>query len=86
MSKKKSSDKSKTNIVRSPIISKEENISKGEYGLPKVSITVFCRVVGIKSDQQAGFRYFASQKGLMRLSIPEWEKEHYIFKHKPIGG
>lgn len=52
--------------------------------LPTVNINVFAQVSGIKSDQLAGFYYYAKRNDIRSLTVPEWKKAYKKFLALPV--
>lgn len=69
-------------MVNSSILS--VNTDKLKLNLPKVSISIFLQVSGIKRDQLAGFKYYAKSKDIESLTIPQWREEYENYLNKPV--
>jgi len=50
---------------------------------PVVPLKVFLQVFGMKWDQMAGFKYYATKQKLEPLTIEEWRKAFADFMNKP---
>lgn len=57
---------------------------KAKPDLPKVTISVFQIVSGVKKDQLAGFVRYAKIMGFVSLTIPQWQGEYEKFLCKPV--
>jgi hypothetical protein len=53
-------------------------------GLPKVDLRVFIASGGIRWDQMAGFKSYATRRKMGPLSIPEWRTEYKRFTERPV--
>jgi hypothetical protein len=53
-------------------------------GLPKVALRVFIASGGIRWDQMAGFKYYATRLKMGPLSIPEWRAAFNKFMKRPV--
>lgn len=53
-------------------------------GLPKVALRVFIASGGIRWDQMAGFKYYATRAKMGPLSIPEWRAAFKKFMKRPV--
>lgn len=54
-----------------------------EPRLPRISLRVFEKIVGLKWDQFAGFRHHAKKNNLGPLTVPEWRMAFQAFKTEP---
>lgn len=63
---------------------KEEPIQPQEEEKPLVSLQVFLNVCGLKWDQTAGFKHYATKQKMRKMTIPNWREEFHKFMGKPI--
>lgn len=54
-----------------------------EFDLPLINLNVFCQLSGLKFDQTAGFRRYATTKKLAPMTVPQWRKKLEDFQNKP---
>ena len=59
-------------------------MNKQKLDLPKVDISIFKIICGVKNDQLAGFIRYAKLNGLILMTIPQWQEEYEKFLCKPI--
>jgi hypothetical protein len=76
----------KKDIHRAPISFMDRSTlgNKQKPDLPKVPISIFNIVSGIKKDQLAGFVRYAKLNGFVLLTIPQWQEEYERFLCKPV--
>lgn len=55
-----------------------------EVSLPKISLSLWIKISGIKPDQLAGFSNYCLRNSINNLTIPDWKSEYTKFLRKPI--
>lgn len=50
---------------------------------PSIPLGVFCSLSGVKPDQLAGFRMYATTQKLKPMTVPQWRAKLVEFQNKP---
>lgn len=58
--------------------------ASSDDGLPKVALKVFIASGGIRWDQMAGFKSYATRLKMGPLSIPQWREAFNKFTKRPV--
>lgn len=80
----KTEDKPKNIISKNKAKKANPSIIEGDSGL--VSLEVFISSCGLKFDQTAGFKHFAKQSKLHRMSVKDWHSKLQQFLTKEVKG
>jgi hypothetical protein len=59
--------------------------SQDQEMIPSIPVGVFVRICGQKFDKMAGFRRWAVDRGLKRLSVKDWRQEYEKFLRLPVA-
>lgn len=75
--------KSKIKSIVTERFPNREPVAEPKPEKPLIALPVFLTICGLKMDQTAGFRYYATHNGMGPLSVEDWRIAYKEFMKKP---